>query len=290
MQLEAIVVSVFYGVMVGGVYALISMGLALIWGVMDVINLAHGELIVLGGYIAYWAFVLKGIHPLLSIPVSAIIVGGVGFLIQKFLVARVRGGPPLNSLILTYGVGIFMANAMLQAWTADYRRVNVPLFIESLTIGPLKVSKGDFVTFVVSLSLVLSVHMLLSRTYLGKAIRAVAQDRHAAQLMGIDDKKIDGIAFLLGSMLAGAAGPLFVALYYVYPALTGWLTAKSFILTVLSGVGSMSGVIAGGILLGVMESITVTLTTASYRELIGFIAFIVVLLAKPSGLFGKIAQ
>ncbi len=284
---ESLLSSIVYGILVGGVYALISMGLALIWGVMDVINLSHGELVLLGGYVAYWLFVLEDLNPLLSLPLAALVVGSIGLIMEKFFVSKIKEAPALNTFLLTYGIGIFIANAILQIWTADYRRVNVSFFLETVSLGPIRVSRGDVLTFSLSFGLIMFTHIILTKTYLGKAIRALTEDRIAAQLMGINDKQVDIIAFVMGSMLAGAAGSLFVSLYYVYPALGGWITAKAFIIVVLSGVGSMSGTILGGVMLGVAESIATTLISASYRELIGFVIFIITLLIKPSGLLGR---
>lgn len=279
--------SVLSGFLLGGYYALIAVGLALLFGVMGVINLSHGEFVVLGGYIGYWLFRLLGFNPLLSLTVAAAILALVGLVVQRFLVQAVREAPELNTLILTFGLGIFLANLMLELWTADFRTIETPWMRRGVSFVGLRASLGEVVAFGVSLLLIGLLHLFLTRTDLGIAIRATSHDREAASLMGIDVRRVDLVAFAIAAASGGAAGPLLGSLYYVFPQAGGILTLKAFVITVMGGVGSILGVILASLILGVAESLTVTLSSASYREMVAFVLFIAVLLLRPSGLLGR---
>ncbi len=278
--------SLLSGVLEGADYALYSLGLAFVFGILRIINLAHGEVLVLGGYVAYWLLVKWGVSPLLSLALAALAGGAIGQLTYRIFLRRVREAPELNTLILTFGIGIFLANLFLQLWSGDLRSVEVDWLQRPLSLGPLYVSVGEVVAFVVSIGCVLGLHVFLTRTRRGKAIRVTAIDRDSAALAGIDVERVDRGAFVIGAMLAGVAGPLFGILSHVSPTAGHALTVKAFILTVLAGVGSIAGLIVSGIVIGVGEAMTVTFVSSSMRELFGFVLFLVILLVRPAGLFG----
>lgn len=279
--------SLLSGVLEGGNYALYSLGLAFVFGILRVINLAHGEVVVLGGYVAYWALVRWGLHPLLSLPLAALAGGAVAALTYRVFLGRVRAAPELNTLILTFGIGIFLTNLFLQLWSADLRSLEVDSLQRSLELGPIRIGTGELLAFATSMLAVLGLHAFLRRTEAGKAIRVTAIDRDAAALAGIDVERVDRGAFVIGGMLAGVAGPLLGVVAHFSPGLGAPLTVKAFILTVLAGVGSMTGLIAAGVIIGVGEAMTVTFLSSSYRELFGFVLFLGILLLRPTGLFGQ---
>ncbi len=279
--------SLLSGVLEGGDYALYSLGLAFVFGILRIINLAHGELVVLGGYVAYWALVRWGVNPLLSLPLAAMAGGAVGLTSYRVFLRRIRAAPELNTLILTFGIGIFLANVFLQLWSGDLRSIEVDALQRPLSLGPLRISTGELVAFAISLAGVLGLEAFLRRTEAGKAIRVTAIDRDAAALAGIDVGRVDLGAFVIGSMLAGVAGPLLGILAHVSPGMGAPVTIKAFILTVLAGVGSIAGLLASGVILGIGEALTVTFFSSSYRELFGFVLFLVILLVRPTGLFGE---
>jgi branched-chain amino acid transport system permease protein len=279
--------SLLSGLLEGGDYALYSLGLAFVFGILRVINLAHGEVVVLGGYVSYWLLVKWGVSPLLSLPLAALAGGGAGLLTYRVFLGRVRQAPELNTLILTFGIHVFLANVFLQLWTGDLRSIDVDLLQRPLSLGPLRASVGELVAFAIAVSAVLGVQLFLSRTRAGRAIRVTAIDRDSAALAGIDVARVDRRAFVIGGVLAGVAGPILGVLTHVSPATGGPLTVKAFILTVLAGVGSISGLVVAGVILGVGEAMTVTFLSSSLRELFGFVLFLVILLARPSGLFGQ---
>ena len=279
--------SVLSGLLEGGNYALYSLGLAFVFGIMQIINMAHGEFLVLGGYIAYWLLVKAGLNPLLSLPIAALLAGGVSFVSYRVFLQRIRTTVELNTLILTFGIGILLSNLYLQLWSADIRNISVGWMENPLGLAGVYISLGEIVTFVISFFAVLSLYFFLRRTKLGKAIRITAIDRDAAALAGINVERVDLLAFSLGGALAGLGGPLLGMLSFVSPGTGIAITVKAFILTVLAGVGSIPGLILAGMILGVGEALTVTFVSSSFRELFGFTLFLVILLIRPSGLFGQ---
>jgi branched-chain amino acid transport system permease protein len=279
--------SVLSGFLEGGNYALYSLGLAFVFGIMQIINMAHGEFLVLGGYIAYWLLVKAGLNPLLSLPIAALLAGGVSFVNYRVFLQRIRTTVELNTLILTFGIGILLSNLYLQLWSADIRNIGVGWMENPLGLAGVYISLGEIVTFAISFFAVLALYLFLRRTKLGKAIRITAIDRDAASLAGINVERVDLLAFSIGGALAGLGGPLLGMLSFVSPGTGIAITIKAFILTVLAGVGSIPGLIVAGMILGVGEALTVTFVSSSFRELFGFTLFLVILLIRPSGLFGQ---
>lgn len=282
-----IVQSVLSGVLEGGNYALYALGLAFVFGIMRIINLAHGEFVVLGGYVAYWLLRKWGVDPLPALPLAALVPAGAAWAADRVFLRRIRTTAELNTLILTFGVGIFLSNLFLQLWSADLRSIDVPWMQAPVTLAGIHIGMGEIVAFAVSVAGVLGLHVFLTRTRTGKAVRVTAIDRDAASLAGIDVERIDLLAFSIGGALAGLGGPLLGILSHLSPGAGLGVTIKGFILTVLAGVGSIPGLIAGGIILGVGEAMTATFVSSSFRELFGFILFLGILIVRPSGLFGR---
>jgi branched-chain amino acid transport system permease protein len=243
--------------------------------------------VVLGGYVAYWLLVRFGMSPLLSLPLAGLAGGAVGLLTHRVFLRRLRGAPELNTLILTFGLYVLLANLFLQLWSGDLRTVEVEWLERPLELGPLRVSTGELLAFAFSIAAVLGLQAFLTRTRAGKAIRVTAIDRDSAALAGIDVERADRRAFAIGGVLAGIAGPVLGVLAFVNPGVGGPLTVKAFILTVLAGLGSISGLLVAGMIIGVGEALTVTFVSSSLRELFGFVLFLVILLARPAGLFGQ---
>jgi len=281
-----IVQSALSGVLEGANYALYALGLAFVFGIMRIINLAHGELLVLGGYVGYWILRIAGVDPLLSLPLAALVPAGAAWAVHRVFLRRVRAAE-LNTLILTFGVGIFLANLFLQLWSADLRSIDVPWTRRAVGLAGIFIGAGEIAAFAVSLAGVLGLHLFLARTRTGKAVRATAIDRDAAALAGIDVERIDLLAFAIGGALAGLGGPLMGMLSHFEPGAGLAVTIKGFILTVLAGVGSIPGLLVGGLVLGVGEAATVTFAGSSFRELFGFLLFLGILVLRPTGLFGR---
>lgn len=267
------------GLTLGGIYALIALGLSLIFGVMDIINLAHGQLTVLGGYIAYWAFKLVYINPMISLPMVGASMACIGAALYILLIKRIRE-EVLTTLIVTYGFGIFLTDLMLFMWTADYRTIRLDLMEQPIGIGLLKVSIGESLSLILSLLLIIALYFLLTKTMIGKAIRATSQNRQAAALMGINTTKVDLICFCIGIALGGVAGTLFCTLYYLFPGLGGLLTTMGFVVTVLAGIGNIHGIIIGGVILGIAEMFTSVFIAAEIQHLVSFLVFMFALIVK----------
>lgn len=282
--------SVFSGVLAGAYYALIALGLALVFGTMRIINLAHGELVLLAGYIAYTAESRFGLDPMLALPFAIIIVGITSVLIY-LLLTQVKTDREINSLILTFGIGIILTNAILMTWSADIRSTGTAWYMDAMSFGDTLFAMNSEVLFaVIGFVIVGAVWWWLEKTWYGRAVRAVASNRDAAKLMGIDPRSTELLSFAVAGVLASVAG---IALYtgkVIQPALGHSLTIKAFIITVLAGMGSVPGVLVGAILIGVAEAVTATLWSSALQELVGMVLFLVVLLVMPSGLFGRIRR
>jgi branched-chain amino acid transport system permease protein len=284
---ELVLQSLYSGVLAGGAYALIALGLVLVFGTMRIINLAHGELVLLAAYVAFTLESKAGLSPLLAVP-AALVVVCAAMAIVYVLVSRIRHDRELNSLILTYGVGVILTNATLLAWTADIRSTGSPWLQQGVELGIFLAMRAELVAFAASVLLLVAVWWWLTRTWHGRAVRAVSSDRDAARLMGIDPGRTELVSFLAAGVLAAFAG---VALYIssvIQPSLGGSLTVKAFIITVLAGVGSVPGVAVGALLLGIVEALTVTFFSSALQELTGMVLFLLYVL--PSGLFGLKAR
>jgi branched-chain amino acid transport system permease protein len=284
---ETFVQSLVSGVLTGSLYAMIGVGLTVIFGVMRIINLAHGEMVMLGMFGAYWSWTLWRIDPFVSAVLWVPLLFLAGMLAYRFLVAPIVPGGELNTLLYTAGLSLLVANLALLFWTGDYRTLNLPYAVQPLRPLGISVPVPLFVAFVLAALLTLGLYLFLARTDLGRAVRATSQDREAAALMGIDVDRIATLTFGLGTALAGAAGVLLVPSLYLYPTVGEILVVKCFVIVVLGGLGSIPGAIAGGVLLGLVESLGAVYVSVAYKDTIGFVIFLLVLLFRPQGLFGS---
>ena len=282
---ELILQSVYSGLLQGGSYALIALGLALVFGAMKVINLAHGELVLLAAYIAYTVETKLGWNPGAAIPIAVLVVTATSALLY-FVVSRIKTNREINSLTLTYGVGIILTNLVLMIWSADVRTTSSTWMQEAFVVGELYSMRSEVLFFFVSLVLIVGLWWWLSRSWYGRAVRAVSSNRDAAKLMGINPGRTELVSFLVAGLLAAFAGVALFSYGVVSPATGSVLTVKAFIITVLAGIGSIPGVLIGAVLLGIAESLTVTLASSALQELAGMGLFLLVLFFMPNGLFG----
>jgi branched-chain amino acid transport system permease protein len=283
---ELVLQALWSGVLTGSSYALIALGLALVFGTMNVINLAHGELVLLAAYIAYTCESAFGASPLLAIP-AAIVVVGIATALTYLLVSRIRRDRELNSLLLTYGIGIILTNGMLLLWKADIRSTKSTWLQDAVVLGPFYSMRSEVLFFVVSIALIAGLWWWLTRTWAGRAVRAVASNRDAAKLMGIDPHRVELVSFMVAGLLAAFAGAAIFSIGVIQPGLGISLTIKAFIITVLAGMGSVPGVLVGALLLGLAESLTTTFFSSALQELTGMVLFLLVLFVLPNGLFGS---
>jgi len=287
-SLSILLQAIVNGILIGSVYGLIAIGLTIIFGVMRVISLIHGDLIMLGMYLAYWFVTMVGggeIPPLLiALPVFFLI----GCIIFKSLVSPVaKAGGEMGTLLITAGLSLAITNFVQLIWKADYRSTPAQLVITSYSIAGISVSSALLFAFFTSAVLVAVVSIFLMFTETGRAIRATAQDQEAAMFMGVNIEKMMLVAFGIGVAMAGTAGVLLTPIFYVYPYVGFVYIVKAFVVVVLGGMGSIVGAALGGILLGVTEQLGTLFIAAGYKDAFGLIIFVLVLLFKPSGLFGR---
>jgi branched-chain amino acid transport system permease protein len=282
---ELIMQALYSGLLQGGSYALIALGLALVFGAMKVINLAHGELVLLAAYIAYTVETTFGLNPLAAIPAAVVVVTLASALVYV-LVGRIRTNREINSLTLTYGVGVILTNLVLLLWSADVHTTGSPWMQEAVVLGPLYGMRSEVLFFGVSVVLIGGLWWWLSRSWYGRAVRAVSSNRDAARLMGINPGLTELVSFVVAGIMAAFAGVALFSYGVVTPSFGSVLTVKAFIITVLAGVGSIPGVLIGAVLLGVAEALTVTLASSALQELAGMGLFLAVLFIMPNGLFG----
>jgi branched-chain amino acid transport system permease protein len=279
--------SLISGILIGGVYALIGIGLTIIFGVMRVINFAHGDLLMLGMYGTYYLFTMLHLDPFLSIVITMPLMFLFGAFLQMGVINRILGALPQNQILLTIGLGLIMSNSVMLAFTSDYKILTTTYSSSSVSILGISISLPLLISFGITSVITAALYWFLLKTDTGQAIRATAQDREAARLMGINVSKMSIIAFGLGSSLAATAGALISPTYYIFPQVGSIFTLKAFVITVLGGMGSVVGATLGGVLIGVAESIGGLYFGSGWKEVVVFVLFLLVLLFKPAGLFGK---
>jgi branched-chain amino acid transport system permease protein len=293
-QIEIFLQTLIAGLLLGGLYALIGIGMTLIMGVMKIINLAHGELMMVAMYIAYWLFVLFHIDPYVSVIIATPVMFFMGVAIQKFLinpVMKVESILPENQVILTVGIGMVLSNMATIFFTSDYRSTPVEYASDAFYLSdywrdsPIELSLSIpwTVSFILAVIITVSLWFFLTKTDMGKSIRATAQDKDAALIMGVNVERMRVVTFGLGAALVGAAGCLFIPIYYLYPALGGKFTLIAFVITILGGLGSTIGAIIGGLILGVFESMTATYIGMGWAPVGRFVIFIAALIFLPGG-------
>jgi branched-chain amino acid transport system permease protein len=284
--METFTQSVVSGALTGSLYAMIGIGLTVVFGVMRIINLAHGEMVMLGMFGAFWGQALWRLDPFLSLLLWMPLMFVAGMAIYRFLLRRVVPGGELNTLLYTAGLSLLVANVALLLWSGDYRTISVSYGAEPVRPFGIAVAVPLLVAFALALVLTGALWLFLNRTDLGRAIRATSQNAEAAVLMGVDVERVAVFTFGLGTALAGAAGVLLAPSLYLYPTVGELLITKCFVIVVLGGLGSVPGAIAGGVLLGVVESLGAVYVSSTYKDGIGFVLFLAVLLYRPAGIFG----
>ena len=275
------------GLLLGGIYALISIGLTLIFGVVEIINFAHGEFLMLSMYGCYWVFQLYGVDPYISLFMVIPTFFLIGWAVQRIIIQPIIDAPPLNQIFATVGVSLVLQNVALFLWKADYRTVRTVYSGLSLKTAGLMISFPRLVAFFLALGLIAVLLTFLKRTYTGKAIRAIAQQRRAAMLMGIDINRMYKVAFGIGIACVGAAGAMLIPIYYTFPTVGGLFVLIAFVVVILGGYNSLIGALVGGLIIGVVEAFSGFYLSPHLKEAVYFVIFILILLFRPTGLFGR---
>ncbi len=287
MRPDILVQTLVNGLFIGGIYALVAVGLTLIYGVMVIMNFAHGEFLMLGMYITYGLFTLFGMDPYLSVPIAALIVFLIGALIQRGLIQRVLNAHPLNQIVLLLGVSTLMIGLVQFFLTAEPRAIHVAYETEVLTLMGIRMSIPRLIAFLASLVISTGLFMFLQYTRTGKAIRAVSQNRSAALLMGVNVKFIYLLTFGIGAAVTAVAGVFLTPNYKMIPTIGQSFSVIAFVVVVLGTMGNFIGAFFGGLIIGIVEVFAGYFLGGDVKIIASMLVFILVLLFKPAGLFGK---
>ena len=277
-----------YGIVQGGLLALVAIGFSLVWGILNIVNLSHGALAVTGAYLAWWLSLRFGIDPLLAIPVVAACMFALGYVIQRGLINLVINAPIFLTLLLTYGLSLVILNILQLVFTPDDRSIETSYASQSFALGTVNIPYGRLIAFGLAVAITALLVVLMTRTSLGRAIGATGMDRGAARLMGIRARNIYAITFGISAALAGIAGAMIGMVGSFNPTTTPiQLTFDAFVISVLGGLGNMYGALAGGLVLGVAVSVGGLLLTGTWVNAIAMGVLILTLIVRPSGLLGK---
>ncbi len=275
------------GLILGSFYAAIAMGFTLVWGVMNIINVTHGTALMLGAYVSYWAFFLVGLDPLLSIPLSFIVVFGFSYILQKYLINPIIKAPLFMTFIVTYGVAMICENLALVFFGADYKSAVPGYAGKGFSIGTLVIPYMRLGVLLISVFLVLLLFLFLEKTKTGLAIRAIRMNRNAAKLMGVNLGRVYAITFAIGMGMAGAAGSLMSTSFVISPYMGGRYLLRAFVISILGGLGNIYGALIGGLIFGLVEAFGALYLGSGYQESISMAVMVLVLVFKPSGILGK---
>jgi len=277
------------GILQGGLYAIMALGLALVWGVLNIVNLAHGAFIMLGAYISWYTFTWFGLDPFLGLPVTAALMFVLGYAVQRGILNLIVKAPMFNTLLITFGLEVVLTYLAQLAFSADFRTINPGYSGRNMDLLGLTVPVVRLAASGVAILLTLVMWHFLLHTRLGRAIRATAQNLSAARLHGVEPRHLYAVTFGLGLALAGAAGGLYGTVSQINPYIGATLTAKSFAIAIIGGLDTPLGVIAGGLVLGLIEALTTLYVGPTFADVASFGVLVLVLIVRPSGLLGRTA-
>lgn len=285
--MDLLLQAVFNGIVLGGLLALVALGLNLIYGVLNVINFAHGASMMIAMYGTFWLFTLFGLDPYLSLLVVMPGMFLLGYLIQRGLLEPLAGTNPSNQFLTTLGLLLIFQNGAQLLFTSNFRTISTVYQTVTLPLGPALLPLARVIALIFAIVLAALLFVLMTRTDLGRAIRAAAQDPVGAAVGGIHVNRIYGITFGLGLAMAGAAGAIVVPFFYVTPSVGETFNIPAFIVVVLGGLGSMPGAVVGGLVVGLVQSVGAAFLPGSTNQVVLLAVFIGVLLFRPTGLFGR---
>jgi branched-chain amino acid transport system permease protein len=275
------------GVLLGGLYAIMALGLALVWGVLNIVNLAHGAFIMLGAYLSWTLYTFLGIDPFVGLPITAVVMFALGYALQRGLLNLLVRAPMFNTLLLTFGLEVVLTYLAQLVFSADFRTINPAYAGASMTLGPVTIPVARLAAFGAAIVLTVGMWQFLLHTRLGRAIRATAQNLVAARLYGVEPMHLYSVTFGLGMALAGMAGTLYGTVSQINPYIGTSLTAKSFAIAIIGGLENPLGVLVGGVLLGIVESLTMLYIGPTFADVASFGILVLVLIVRPGGLLGK---
>lgn len=274
------------GLLLGGAYAIISIGLTLIFGVVRVVNFAHGEFLMVGMYVVWLLAQHMGLHPYASAALVALLLFGMGALIQRAVIQPLLSADAHIQIFATVGVSTVLLNLALLLFGADIRKADVTFGTEPMSLGSFTFVSGQVITFVVAIVVAVGMHMFLKHTYTGRAFRALAQNRVSAALMGVNVNKAYILAFGIGAGLVGLAAGLLAVQYPAFPTVGQYFVLTAFVIVVLGGMGSLPGAVIGSMFIGIIDSMAGYYIGPALKEVVYFIVFLAILVVRPTGLFG----
>lgn len=286
-DLTVLIQVILSGIFIGFIYALVSVGLTVIYGVMDIVNFAHGEFLMLGMYVVFWLYTLFGIDPIFGLPVSVLVLFIVGVLTHKLVVRPVLDAPMSAQIFVTFGLVVFLQGIAQFLWSPNYRLIQEPLLAGRLSVLGFNLSKPQLVAAIGALLTTGFVYWFIEKTETGRALQAVAEDREAAALMGINSDRMFALAWGIGAGCVGVAGALLANYYYIFPTVGTVFALIAFVAVALGGFGSVPGALAAGIIIGVVEVLTGFLIAPAYKEVTVFALYLVIVLVRPQGLLGE---
>jgi branched-chain amino acid transport system permease protein len=275
------------GLLLGGLYAAIAAGFSLVWGVLNIVNMLHGSAVVLGSYGAFFAWQRLGVNPFAAALVIGPCIGALGWFIQRFVIGRVISAPVLITLVMTFALDLVLNNAMLLAFTANYRKINGATGLAPLKIGTVVFPADRLIATLLAIAGTYALHIYLHHSRLGRAIVAVRMDKETARLMGVKVERVYAITFALGLMMAGMAGCYLAVVYPISPLASNGYLGIAFTACVLGGLGSVTGAIMGGLVLGLVESFGALAVGSEYSLTVASTILILMLLLRPQGLIGR---
>ena len=285
--MNAFLQATIYGLLQGGLLALVAVGFSLVWGVMNVVNLAHGAFVILGAYIGWEVHEWFGLDPFLGMFVSAAVLFVVGYVIQRFLINLVINGPIFITLLLTFGLDLMIVQGMNLTFSADYRSIKTSYASESLAFGDVRVPLGRLMAFALAVAITVLLVAVVNRTRTGMSIMATGMDRGAARLMGIRARHVYALTFGIAAALAGMAGAMIGTVGTFNPSAAAGFTLMSFVVAVLGGLGNMYGALVGGLVIGLVQAWGGQYLPGTWVNALAFLVLIVVLIVRPTGLVGR---
>ena len=287
MTFDILLQTLVSGVLIGLIYALVAIGLTMIFGVMDIVNFAHGEFLMLGMYSSFWLFSLYALDPLMTLPLTALMLFAFGVLLYKLVIVRITNAPMLSQIFTTFGIMILLRGVAQFLWKPDFRSIENSAVAGSVKLGGLQLGKPQLVAGLGAIVITGLIYFFLNKTRLGAALEATASDKEAARLMGIDSHKMFALAWGIGAACAGAAGVLLSTFFPIFPDVGANFILLAFVVVNLGGFGSVTGAFWAGILVGVIEVMGGLLLGPQYKTAIVLVLFLGVLMFRPQGLMGK---
>jgi branched-chain amino acid transport system permease protein len=275
------------GLLAGGIFAVVALGFSLVWGIMNIINLAHGAFVMLGAYTAFVLFSAWNIDPFVSVPIAFVVLFALGYALQRFVLNFVVRAPILTTFLLTFGLSLLIVNAVLLVFHGDIKGISTAYSGANFALGPVTVAWTKLLTLVAALAITALMQAFLTRTKTGRAIRATSMDIGAAQLSGVRVAHLYAIVFGLGAGLAGAAGALISLSYSLQPSMGDPFIITAFVVCVLGGLGSVEGALIGGLLYGVLESFGSQYVGTGLQDAVALVVLLVVLIVRPTGIMGR---